>query len=62
MTTGHTCGIGIRLLMATGTIESWYTGVGGTTHDICEVSMSIIALLWIARRGVAVNATRVCED
>jgi len=61
VTTGYTGGIGIGFLMTTGTIESWYTSISRTAHCICEVSMSIIALLGILGRGVAINASRVCE-
>jgi hypothetical protein len=55
-------GIGIGFLVTAGTIESWDARVCRTTHYICEVSMSIIALLGIARRSMAVNASRVGED
>jgi hypothetical protein len=60
VTTGNACAVGVCLLMTTGAIQTRNAFAVRTTHDIRDVTMSIIALLWIVRSGVTVDAARRC--
>jgi hypothetical protein len=59
---GDAGAIGVCFLMTAGTIQCGHAFAFGTTHDVGNVTVSIVALLGIVCGGVAVDATRVCQD
>ena len=59
---GHSGAVGIRRLMARGAIQRDDTLVLRASNDVRKVAMTIIALLRIIRRGVAVDAAGIRED
>ena len=59
VTTGNPSAVGIRLLVASGAVQSRNTFAFRTTHDIRDVTMPIVALLWVVSGGVTVDAARM---
>jgi hypothetical protein len=60
VTTGNTGAVGIGFLMATGAVQTGNAfAFRTTTHDIRDVTPSIVALLWIVSGGVTVDTARM---
>ena len=57
--TGNACAVCIRALMACRAIQRWHALAFRAANDVEEMAVAVIALLWIIRRGMAVNATGV---
>jgi hypothetical protein len=62
MTTGNARAVGIRLLMTTGAIQTGDTFAFGTAHDVRDVTVPVITLLWIVRGSVTVDAARRSQN
>jgi hypothetical protein len=58
MTTRNAGAIGVRLLMTAGAIQTWNAFTFRTTHDIRDVTVSVVTLLWIVCGSVTVDAAR----
>jgi len=58
VTTGNARAVGVCFLMTTGAIQTRNAFAFRTAHDIRDVPVSIVALLWIVRGGVTVDAAR----
>ena len=57
--TGHAGAVGVNVLMTTGTMQRGHALAFFTAADyVGEMSPPIVALLWIVRRGVTVDAAR----
>ena len=50
--------VGIVVLMTTDTVQAGHTFSFRPTDHICDMSMTIVALLWIVCSGVTVDAAR----
>ena len=59
VTAGNAGAVCICFLMAAGAFQTGHACASHSTHDVGEVTLSIIALLRVVRSSVAVNATRV---
>lgn len=57
VSTGNSGTVGIRRLMTTRTIQSRHTSAFWTSNDVCKVTVAIISLLRIVRRGVTVDVS-----
>lgn len=55
----NTCAVRIRLLMTRGAVETWHTFSSGATHDIEQMPVPVISLLWVVRCSMAINAARM---
>src|SRR5262252_8729074 len=53
---GHARALGIRFVMTAHAVQSCNALASRTTDDVGEVAVAIIALLWIIRGGVTVQA------
>jgi hypothetical protein len=62
VTAGYTRAVGVRLLMTTGAIQTRHAFAFWSTHDVRDVTVSIVALLRIVGGGVTVNAARRRQD
>jgi hypothetical protein len=62
VTTGNACAVGVGFLMTTGAVQTRNAFAFRTAHDIRDVTMSIVALLWIVCSGVTVDAARRRQD
>jgi hypothetical protein len=58
----HAGAIGICVLMAGVASKSRYSLARWSTNDVRKMTMSIVALLWIAGSGVTVDATRMSKN
>jgi hypothetical protein len=58
VTTWNAGAVGIRFLMTTRTVEARHAEAFPTANDIGDMTVSIIALLWIVGGSVTVYAAR----
>src|SRR2546421_3715699 len=58
----HAGAVGVGGLMARGAIQAGHALTLGAADDVGEVSVSVVALLRIVRRGVAVDTARVSQN
>ena len=59
VTTGNTGTVGVGFLMAAGAVQTRNTFAFRTTHDIRDVTVAVVALLWIVGGSVTINAARM---
>jgi hypothetical protein len=60
VTAGNAGAVGVRLLMTAGAIQTGYAFAFRPAHDVRDVTMTVITLLWVIRGGVTVDAARRC--
>ena len=59
MSAWYTGAVGICFLMTARTIQSGHSFAFWTSNDIGEMTVAIIALLWVVGSGMAVDAARM---
>src|SRR5882724_10987742 len=59
---GHAGAVGIHRLVSAYTTKRGHTLAGGTADDIREMTVPVIALLWIVGSGVTVDAARRSQN
>src|ERR1043166_2125459 len=52
----------VGFLMTAGAIQTGHAFAFRTTHDIRDVTMSVVSLLWVVRSRVTVDAARMSQD
>jgi hypothetical protein len=60
MTTRNAGAICVRFLMTAAAIQTWNAFAFRTAHDIRDVTVPVITLLWIVCGSVTVDAARRC--
>ena len=61
VTAGNTGAVRVGFLMAACAVQTGNAFTFRTTHDIRDVTPSLVALLWIISGGVTVDAARVSQ-
>jgi len=58
---GNTGAIRVSGLMTGSTVQARHALASGPAHDVEQMTVPVVALLWIVRRGVAIDTTRSCQ-
>jgi hypothetical protein len=58
VTTGDSGAVGVCFLVAAGAIQASDSFAFRSTNNVCDVTVPVVALLWIVGGGVTVNTTR----
>jgi hypothetical protein len=61
VTAGNPGAVSVRLLMTANAIQTRHASTFRTTHNVRDVTVPVVALLWIVGGSVTVDAARMGE-